>query len=81
MLKRSVLAFSIGVVWVFAHVARAQHSGPPANSPEEECTRECHIKHCDEWLGCSSAADLTRCRAEVNRHEAECMKHCAPEKM
>ncbi len=61
--------------------ARAQHSGPPGRSPEEECQRECHVRHCDQFVACLGTPDVVVCRRNVTQEEVECMKKCAPGKM
>jgi hypothetical protein len=58
----------------------AQHGSLPTGpeTPEQTCSRECHRKHCDEWTSCAELTEPLRCQAEVNQHEAECIKKCEP---
>jgi len=56
----------------------AQHGSLPGTNetPEQACARECHRKHCDEWTSCAELTDPLKCQADVNKNEAECIKHC-----
>lgn len=71
-----LIAVLVGVIFAWTLQARAQHSGPPGNSPEEECQRECHVKHCDGFVACIGTADPIACRRNVAQEEVECMKRC-----
>lgn len=72
----ALAAMAIGVIFALTLQARAQHSGPPGNSPEEECARVCHVNHCDDYVKCIGTADPTLCRLGVNEKEHDCLKKC-----
>jgi hypothetical protein len=73
--RTAFLAIAIGIV--FAAFAQ-DHSGPPGQSPEEECIRQCHVNECNDYVACIGTADPTMCRRNAANKEIECMKKCEP---
>ena len=73
----AVIALLIGIALAIPGIAQ-EHSGPPGNTPEEECQRQCHVKHCDDFVACLGKEDVTLCRRNVTQQEVECMKKCEP---
>lgn len=74
--RNLLIVFATAVLMAWTIQARAQHSGPPGRSPEEECRRTCHINHCDEWVACIGTEDQGRCQLKVTEKELKCVRSC-----
>jgi hypothetical protein len=78
MKVKILIAIAVGLIYGVTLAARAQHSGPPGNSPEEECRRQCHQNHCDDWVKCIGVEDQKLCQLKVTEKELSCMRSCEP---
>lgn len=55
--RNILIALVTACIMAWTIQARAQHSGPPGNSAEEECKNKAHLDHCDCWLHCNDIPD------------------------